>query len=301
MVSVCQEQRGISVVHVCRAADQLPRLQHCEWVATDHAEGLSAGLLKLVGQLGLKSAETVAVLPPETYQLLQVELADLAEEERREAVRWQIRELLDFPAEEAVVDLYDVVAFQSEKRPLTYAVAARKKKLQERIELIQSSELTMSIIDIPEFALRNIADLFVADERGLAILLLLEDSGLLVIAREGTLYLTRSFSVGMSRLEALAAEGYEALSDQLDSIVLEIQRSFDYCESTFNLPLVSRLLVAQTARVVPTIVGYLNDYLTTSVEPFSFDGVLEVPEGIEQLQLNRSLLAIGGALRRETG
>jgi len=35
------------------------------------------------------------------------------------------------------------------------------------------------------------------------------------------------------------------------------------------------------------------------VESFSFSGVLTVPEGSEQLDLNRQLMAIGGALRQE--
>ena len=45
--------------------------------------------------------------------------------------------------------------------------------------------------------------------------------------------------------------------------------------------------------------SYLNDYLSTRVEPFSFSGVLTVPEGSDQLDLNRQMMAIGGALRRE--
>ncbi|RLB61477.1 MAG: hypothetical protein DRG80_03930, partial [Deltaproteobacteria bacterium] len=91
----------------------------------------------------------------------------------------------------------------------------------------------------------------------------------------------------------------EALSERLDSIILEIQRSLDYCESTFNLPMVSRLLVAQTEREIPAVVNYLNDYLATSVESLSFKDILVVPENSNQLQLNRYLFAIGGALRQE--
>ncbi len=147
--------------------------------------------------------------------------------------------------------------------------------------------------------MRNICELFVEDDRGVALLLLLEKSGILVIVREGILYLVRWLSSGMEDLIPFADGDYEALTEQLDTIVLEIQRSFDYCESTFHLPMVSRLLVAQTQREIPAVISYLNDYLVTQVEPLGFEGILAVAGESDQIQLNRHLLAIGGALRQE--
>ena len=141
--------------------------------------------------------------------------------------------------------------------------------------------------------------MFTEDSRGVAILLLLEKSGILVIVRDGSLYLVRILSMGMNDLLPFADGKYEELTDRLDSIVLEIQRSFDYCESTFQLPMVSRLLLAQTQREIPALISYLSEYLATKVEKFSFDGVLSVPAGSLQIELNRHLLAIGGALRKE--
>ena len=223
----------------------------------------------------------------------------LSVEERRDAARWQIRERIDYPSEEAVIDLFEVAPFSSEKKPLTYVVSAQEKVLRQQLQQISGCDLKLEAIDIPEFALRNICDLFVEDSRGTAILLLLEETGMLVVVREGTLYLARLFSTGMTDLIPYASGEYETLTDHLDAIVLEIQRSFDFCESTFHLPMVSRLLVAQTGQEIPAVTNYLNEYLSTKVEAFSFSGVLNIPEGAEQVQLNRNLLAIGGALRQE--
>ncbi|MEA3362030.1 MAG: hypothetical protein U9Q61_01945 [Thermodesulfobacteriota bacterium] len=251
-------------------------------------------------QQHLQNVHCVAVLPADSYQLVQVELADLSDAERREAARWQIGERIDYPAAEAVIDLFEVAPFGSEKKPKTYVVAAQQKLLRDSVEMVAQSDLDLESIDIPEFALRNISDLFTKEDRGLAILLLLEQNGLLVIVRDGILYLVRWLSSGMDDLIPFADGDFEALTEQLDTIVLEIQRSFDYCESTFQLPMVSRLLVAQTQREIPAVTSYLNDYLSTQVEFFSFDGVMPVPDGSEQVQLNRCLIAIGGALRQES-
>ena len=247
----------------------------------------------------LQHSSCVVVLPADSYQLMQVDVAEIPETERHDAVRWQISERLDYPAIDAVIDLFEIAPFSSEKKPAVYAVSAQQKILRERVEMTNESDLALASIDIPELALRNICDLFNEDERGLAILLLLEQRGVLVIVRDGILYLVRWLSIGMDDLLSSADVDDDALSAQLDAIILEIQRSFDYCESSFHLPMVSRLLVAQTQREIPAVVNYLNDDLTTAVEAFSFENVLDLPEGSDQLQLNRCLLTIGGALRQE--
>jgi MSHA biogenesis protein MshI len=296
LVGVCQDASGISLAHVRRDKEGVPALLGCHWI--EAGEDL---LEPLVKQQQLQGIDCVSVLSAEGYQLMQAELADLSIEEKRDAARWQIREMLSYPAEEAVLDLYEVAPFASDKKPLTYVVVAREKLLRGRVEPLTRAGLKVSAIDIAELALRNLTDLYREDSRGVAILLLLDNDGLLIIAREGTLYLTRSLSIGMNALLPFADGNIEALTEQVDAIVLEIQRSFDYCESSFHLPVVSRLLVAQTQREIPAVIKYLDDFLATRVEPLRFDGVLKVPEGIDQLELNRHLLAIGGALRQEHG
>lgn len=288
---------GTSVACVRRDNEGLPVLQQVLWQPLDEIETGLLALKRLVPSQW-QDHNAIAVLPLDTYKLLQVELAELPLDERRDAARWQIRDLLEFPVEQAVVDIFEVSPFGSDNRPLTYVVAARKSELRQLADQLQKAELIPKAIDIPEFALRNLAELFTEDERGTAILLLQEQGGMLTIVREGVHYLTRNLSTGMNDLLPYADGDYEALTEQLDSIVLEMQRTFDYCESTFRLPLVSQLLVAQTEREIPAVTTYLNDYLATRVEPFSFDSVMTVPEGSDQLELNRHLLAIGGALRQ---
>lgn len=298
-VGVCQLPTGTSFAHVQRGKAELPVLRQLDWEPFVSPAARADALKALVRRLSLQGRDTVAVMPPDSYELMQIELPNLPRDERRDAARWQVREMLEFPVEQAVVDLFDVAPFGTDKKPLTYVVAAREAMLRERVQLLEAAELSLGAIDIPEFALRNIADLFVGDDRGTAILFLQEQGGLLTIARGGVHYLTRYLSSGMNTLVPYADGDYEALTEQLDSVVLEIQRTFDYCESTYHLPMVSRLLVAQTGREIDSVITYLNDYLSTRVESFSFDSVLTVPAESEQLELNRHLLAIGGALRQE--
>lgn len=301
MVAVNVEDGGASIAAINRSeGSKKPVLDRVAWAPFASVDQRRSILEQTIRSYNLQKSSCVSILTPDFYQLVQVEMADLSPDESRDAARWQIRERLDYPPEEAIIDLFEVAPFGSDRKPLSYAVAARESLLRDNIELMQQAGLELKAIDIPEFSLRNICDLFTEDTRGLAILVLLEKSGVLVIVRGGTLYLVRVLSMGMDDLIPYADGQYEMLTDRLDGIVLETQRSFDYCESTFQLPMVSRLLVAQTQREIPALISYLSEYLSTKVEKFSFDGVLSVPEGSQQIELNRHLLAIGGALRKES-
>jgi len=228
---------------------------------------------------------------------MQLDLPDVPLEEARQAARWQIGEQIDYPAEQAQIDLYQIAPFAGERRAQSYAVAARRPVLREKVDTIVAVGLSLQSIDVPEFALRNICELFVEDSRGVALLLLLEESGLFVVVRDGVLYLSRQLSMGMNSLLAYDPDD-SAMTSMFDTIVLDIQRSFDFCESNYQLPSVSRLLVAQTQQELPALVRYLSDYLTTQVEPLLLNDVMDVPDESDQLVLNHHLLAIGGALRR---
>jgi MSHA biogenesis protein MshI len=301
MVAVNLEDDGASIASIHRSeGSPIPTLETVAWAPFSSIEERRGILEKTIWQHNLQKSSCVSVLSPDFYQLVNVEMSGLSQDESRDAARWQIRERLDYPAEEAIIDLFEVAPFGSEKKPLSYAVSARESILRDRVELLQQAGLHLEAIDIPEFSLRNICELFTQDSRGVAILLLLEKTGVLVVVRDGTLYLVRILSIGMNELLPYADGQYEDLTDRLDGIVLETQRSFDYCESTFQLPMVSRLLVAQTQREIPALISYLSEYLATKVEKFSFDGVLKIPEGTQQIELNRHLLAIGGALRKES-
>ncbi len=298
-VAICQDATVLSVASVERDLAGVATLQFAEREICSIPEERNRSLEQMLQHEKVRNQRTVAVLPPSSYQLNQIEMADLPQEERRDAARWQIRDRIDYPSEEAIIDLYDVPPFTGEKKPFTYGVSAQQQLLRERVKLIETGDLSLDAIDIPEFALRNICELSDSDGRGVALLLLSEQRGVLVIVRDGVLYLVRWLSMGMENLIPFADGDLEALTEQLDTIVLEIQRSFDYCESTFRLPLVSRLLVAQTQREIPAVITYLNDYLATKVEALSFADILAVPENSEQIELNQCLFAIGGALRRE--
>ena len=264
--------------------------------SSEHSQWLQA----MKRKYSVASSACNLILTANSYQLIQADLSGLEGDDRRDAARWQIRENLEYSSDEAVVDVFDVVPFGSDRKTLNYVVAAPLSSLKTVVQTLRDTEVELTTIDIPELALRNICALSRDDERGTAMLWLAENEGMLAIVRDGQLYLARSFSVGMSHLRPYGQGDYEGLTEQLDDVVLEVQRSFDFCESTFLLPMVSRLLVAQCGVEIPAVCHYLNEYLATSVEAFNWSDYFDVTPDLATQDLNSLLLVVGGALRVES-
>jgi MSHA biogenesis protein MshI len=239
-------------------------------------------------------AELTSALPFGSYQLLLVDLPDLPRDELPEAVKWQIRELLDYPAEEAVVELFDVPALsRSGQKTSAYAVATRRDVLQRHIDAIHESGLKPAAIDIPELCLRNVAAMFPQDNDGVALLCFGESKGLLTLTRQGQLYFIRSFDVGTQSL----LHGSDSLSvDLLSSVVLEVQRSLDYYESHYDRRPVTEILLAPGIEL-PNLTSQLREQLGLNVNRLDLGEVFELEADIAPEFQSEYLVAVGAALR----
>jgi MSHA biogenesis protein MshI len=235
--------------------------------------------------------------------------------ELKAAVRWRIKELIDFHIDDAIIDVFDIPGQKERGRPkLMYVVASRTSTVQQHIDLLESSKLNLNAIDIPELVLRNIAALLPEDKSGVATLYIGRRQGMLVMTRGRTLYLSRRIDLGLEQLkrylntpadeEELVLDGEEPampapLQQALDNIVLEIQRSLDYYESHFSLPPVSGLVMAPMEENIPGMMGYLGGNLGVPVRQLDLNALIECDETLTDQLQSQCLFAIGAALREE--
>lgn len=296
-VGISSEPSGTAVAVVEAAQSERPRVLDCKLLSTDQSE-----MERYCREQNLRRAHCVDSLTPGRYGLMPVEVQSLQPEERIEAIRWQIREFLEYPAAEAVIDLINIPVFGSEDRIRNQAVSAPRTFLKERVDLFKRFDLKLQAIDIPEFSLRNLLELRRQDAQGLCFLWIREKSSLLMVLRGDTVYFSRLINTGLSQLNLPESQDTEApiseaLQAQLDSIVLEIQRSIDFCEGNFRLPQVSRILLAVCGQESPLLLDYLNRYLLADVAWADFRQLLDLPSGIDPPLLNACLPALGAALR----
>ena len=279
----------IDVAEVRRRTDARPEV--CGWESVAF-EGTELDALKRLRRR--LHGRCTTLLRHGQYQILQAEAPPVPIEERRDAVRWRIKEMVDFPVEQAGIDVLDIPAAQGGGRvPQIYAVVAGHAALAPRIHLFQDAKIPLAAVDIPEVAQRNVAALFEDENRGLALLGFDGDGGRLTFTYRGELYATRHIDVGAKEL---AASG-----GVFERVLLDVQRSLDNFDRNYSFITLSRLLVAPIPGA-DAFVEYLKGNLYQPVALLDLAAGLDlgpVPALAEPQRQAAALLAVGAALREE--
>jgi len=311
--AVAADAGGVAVAAARRDPGQTPQLTACGQAPDPGALG------KLVAEHRLAGSRAVAVLPPEAYSLHLLERPQVPDAELGQAVRWKVKDMLDFPLEEAVIDAFTVPGNPARGRQdMAYVVAARRERVQAEVARLEAARLTPAVVDIAELAQRNLAALQPEDAGGVAMLHLGPGEGLLTVSREGVLYLARRLELGLGELggaggalegplggavegdgPALELEGVDQAQRQaMDTVALEVQRSLDYYESHFGQPPATALVVAPLARPLPGFVEHLDANLAVRVRQADLPDLVDAPAPLPPAVQARCWFALGAALRR---
>lgn len=229
------------------------------------------------------------------YQLLSVEAPNVPADELKTAVRWRLKDMLDFHVDDATIDVLNVPAGNSGSgRPQSmFAVAARNSLIQARQEQFRDAGMGLSVIDIPEMAQRNIAALLEPEGRGVALLSFDRSGGLLTVTYQGELYLARRVDVTLEQLQ-----GDRQLA--LERVALELQRSLDHFDRQYSFINVSKLMLAPSG--ISGLADFLAPNLYVPVQAFELGEVLDLeatPELHGMEAQARHFLTLGAALRHE--
>jgi len=206
-------------------------------------EGEFEGAQQAAREHDLGRYQCSTLLMPGEYQVLLVEAPNVPQAELKTAIRWRIKDLLDYHVNDATVDVLAVPANPagSERAQSMYAVTARNDLIQACIGRFESARIPLSVIDIPETSQRNVAALFERDDRGLAMLYIGQTEGLLTINFRQELMLARRIDVGMQQI--VPASG-AARDEQFQRVLLELQRTFDHFDRQYAYVPVAKLMLA---------------------------------------------------------
>ena len=287
-----------AIAVVRRRAGQRPVIEHCAVHECETNESVEQTLRRCVAKLGLARATVFAVASAEDYQLVQVESPEVQPAELRAAIRWRLRDVINFHIDDAVVDVFEIPdQSRRSQTKMLFAVAARSAAVQRLVSALAPLARDFDVIDIPELCLRNVSALMPQDQKGVATLLLCERFAQLVLTRQGVLYLAR-------RIEY--SRGYESDGESgvgyIDaaSLALELQRSLDYFESNYDQTPIGELLLAPGGPRSVDLAQRLQSETSLRI------GMLDLSEVVEGNELLGAdihpdcLLALGAALRVES-
>ena len=255
-------------------------------------------LERVARELGFARHQCLTLLPASDYQMLLVEAPNVPALELKTAVRWRIKDLLDYHVQDATIDVLDIPLEPgaSGRAHSMYAVAARNDVIQACIGRFDAARIPLSVIDIAETAQRNIAALLEPRERGLALLYVDRAQSLLTITYRGELYLARRIDLGLDQLEPDAPMCEEARN----RLLLELQRSFDHLDRQFAFAAPAKVVLAPT----PSETGlreHLSANLDLPVEGLRFADILQTAPGValDGELAWRLFHVVGAALRYE--
>jgi len=252
-------------------------------------------LTRLAQGKALKRYRCSTLLAENDYRMVQLEAPTVPLEERVQALRWRLKDMVDFPVETAALGVTDIPT-QAGRQANVFVVAAASEVIGRRMAVFDRAKANLEAIDIPEMAVRNIAALFEEPNRGLAFLALSEGDSLLTITYQGELCLSRRIEMSA---EALAQDDPERRQQMQERLALELQRTLDNFDRQYSYISVSRLVVA-TERDSAGLVAGLKENLYVPVLAMDLAEVADFAAVPELRQLERQaqgLFAIGAALR----
>jgi MSHA biogenesis protein MshI len=282
------DETGLAVVH--KRKGEKPLLQHCGIYPSIEIKAEHV-LSAMFQSRRLARTPVSGVIGTDDYQLVQVEAPQVPAAEIRAAVRWKLREVISFPVEEAVVDVFGLpAASRHSQATMVVAVAARNTAVQRLVAVIAPRAPRFDIVDVPELCLRNLSAVLPQDERGVALLAFSDTFAHLLLTRAGVLYLTRRIDV---------KGGEQSAEIDAAALALELQRSLDYYESFYDQPPITDVVLApadaRTRKLAPTLAAETS----LQVEVFDAERLFEIADGIEIDTRWSGLIALGAAMRSD--
>jgi len=269
-------------------------LERCERLPIDPAGGAEAASAA-IRAAGLPRVPVSTVLRTDDYQLALIEAPDVPPAELRAAMRWRLKETIDFRVEDAVIDVFEVPEQnRGGHGRMMYAVAARRSAIDRHAGALAAVP-TFDVVDVPELCLRNLAALLPAASAGVALLQLGETAASVVLVRGKTFYFARQ----MDLQATLHIAGDSGTRLDAGSVVLELQRSLDYYERHFDQPPITRIAVSPAGTRASELALDLGRETGFEVTTLDLNVLLSCASPIEPATQAACLLAVGAALREE--
>jgi MSHA biogenesis protein MshI len=296
-LAIALQGDGLAAVSMQTAPDIKPQVRQAVFYPGKNA----AELLEKAGrELHAHAYRSITLLSAGEYQILSVDAPNVAADELKTAVRWRLKDMLDFHVDDATIDVLDLPVDPnavSRAQHSMFAVAARNSVIEARQKLFTAAKVELAVIDIPEMAQRNISALVEPPGRGVAMLSFRDEGGLLTVSYKGELYLARRIDLALGQL---LDEDAERRNAAFDRVTLELQRSLDNFERQYSFISVAKLVLAPSP--VVGLDDYLSSNLYTPVDTLDLATLFDferTPELADKLLQQRFLVPLGAALRHE--
>ncbi|MFW5450157.1 MAG: pilus assembly protein PilM [Methylophagaceae bacterium] len=275
---------------------KIPSLKHAQFYPCSSSEQ-SAQLTQLSKQHQLNSIPCNFVLNPYEYQILQVDAPEVPKQELSTALRWHIKDLIDFHIDDVVLEHLDLPTQNISGKQHLHVIACRQSLIQNHVDLLHSAHCNINTIDISTLAARNIIKhLNLDNSASIGLLNLWSDTSRISIFVNDDLYINRNSNIGLDTLAFVSSEDNNSESI-VDSLALELQRTFDYYESHSRQAAIEQLIIMTNGQTIPDLDQMIKQRLSIDCLTVKLTDFINLENSNEIT--DNCLMAVGGALRNE--
>lgn len=280
---------GLAVAYISHGENQDPHIQCYDFLPCEpKPEKIVSLLSTFVNKNNLVGVACSWVLRPQEYSLLPVGILPVAPEEIHQALEFYVKDRIKSAINKVVITHFTLPPLHKNSNDeFIYAVVAQKSYLENTARLIRQTGLELLNVDITEFAVRNVINVFARRSRkpfNACVIEVTEEQATLMFIQSDTIYLIRQ----------IERDSKAPLEENFKKLSLEIQRSLDYYENELGQSSIQKFYVMPG---VEELYPALKTSLPFELTALCLDDILQL--SLEKEKNTQCFVAIGGALRME--
>ena len=219
---------GLLALRVNLPSNGQPELLDARLIACapDQRDTCIARLLK---QGWFTGGRNIVMLGIRQRQMAMLPRPVVPDAELVEAARWQLQGALDYPPEEAVIDVLRLGQDEPPARQQLAVFAVRRSELARWLGPLAASKISIEAVEVADCAQRNLAALHPSKGQAVAMLSLREDSIVFSVTRGGEVLVSRSFDAA-NVVNGVATEHAAEIGALAERVGLQLQRMLDTLE-----------------------------------------------------------------------
>ena len=279
---------GIAFVYLPDFKQSQIEIKAVKFYPCDVKTEVAKTLHQIVEEHGVEDVKCNWVLHPNYYRLLLVDAPKVPDSEYQAAIKWQIKDMIDFSIDDVAVDYFqplDTVRYYQNK---LFVAVAKQSFIKTVVQFITNSRLKPIAVDIRELALRNLAALLSVKKQTVGFLDLYEDGALILIFQDDNIAFARQINYGFAELRKGEAPSL---------LLLELKRSMEYCVSELKQSIPTKILLPPIAEENKKLVENLTSSLGMDSQIIDLNNLVATHEVIKLGEQIRCYAALGGVLR----
>lgn len=268
-----------------------PVLKSYGTVPHDGIAQLQTPLAEIISKYDLRDAACIWVLNPSQYRLLLVDVPNVPSAEYKEALRWQLKDIVDYPLDDITLDIFAPAGAKIEETKKIYVVIAQTSFLRKVSDLLSENFLNLVAIDIREFALRNLVSALIKNGNSLIGCVCLSETLHFMIVMGGKIYFTRGIPLDHSKLNDAATA--------MQYLMMELHRSVDYFEAEFRQSIPPRFFVGSTVAMTPEVLKTVVSNFAGEAEIINLAKVIKIKDSLKDIIAQPEYSPVLGAALRQ--